>query len=93
MALFTPRSRDMNTRTGLAPRTLPVHLMYFSSILQGIIFHNTLLVRSFFLSGHGNGFVTSEPKLLYLKSPGVKFMNHFTDLRNPLLKSFGSYKV
>ena len=45
------------------------------------------------LSGHGNGFVTSEPKLLYLKSPDVKFMNHFTDLRNPLLKSFGSYKV
>ena len=45
------------------------------------------------LSGHGNGFVTSEPKLLYLKSPGVKFMNYFTDLRNPLLKSFGSYKV
>ena len=45
------------------------------------------------MSGHGNGFVTSEPKLLYLKSPGVKFMNHFTDLRNPLLKSFGSYKV
>ena len=28
MALFTPpRSPDMNTRTGLAPRTLPVHLM------------------------------------------------------------------
>ena len=44
-------------------------------------------------SGHGNRFVTSEPKLLYLKSPGVKFMNHFTDLKNPLLKSFGSYKV
>ena len=29
MALFTPlRSPDMNTRTGLAPRTLPVHLMF-----------------------------------------------------------------
>ena len=28
MALFTPsRSPDMNTRTGLAPKTLPVHLM------------------------------------------------------------------
>ena len=27
MGLFTPRSPDMNTRTGLAPRTLPVHLM------------------------------------------------------------------
>ena len=37
---------------------------------------------------HGNRFVTSEAKLLYLKSPGVKFMNHFTDLKNPLLKSF-----
>ena len=37
---------------------------------------------------HGNRFVASEPKLLYLKSPGVKFMNHFTDLKNPLLKSF-----
>ena len=43
--------------------------------------------------GHGNGFVTTEPKFVYLKSPGVKFMNYFTDLKNPLLKSFGSYKV
>ena len=43
--------------------------------------------------GHGNRFVTTEPKFLYLKSPGVKFMNYFTDLKNPLLKSFGSYKV
>ena len=43
--------------------------------------------------GHGNGFVTTEPKFMYLKSPGVKFMNYFTDLKNPLLKSFGSYKV
>ena len=43
--------------------------------------------------GHGNRFVTTEPKFLYLKSPGVKFMNYFNDLKNPLLKSFGSYKV
>ena len=45
------------------------------------------------LCGHGNKFVTTEPKFVYLKSPGVKFMNYFTDLKNPLLKSFGSYKV
>ena len=45
------------------------------------------------LVGHGNRFVTTEPKFVYLKSPGVKFMNYFTDLKNPLLKSFGSYKV
>ena len=45
------------------------------------------------LCGHGNRFVTTEPKFVYLKSPGVKFMNYFTDLKNPLLKSFGSYKV
>ena len=43
--------------------------------------------------GHGNRFVTTEPKFVYLKSPGVKFMNYLTDLKNPLLKSFGSYKV
>ena len=30
---------------------------------------------------------------MYLISPGGKFMNHFLDLKNPLLKSFGSYKV
>ena len=46
-----------------------------------------------YLVGHGNRFVTTEPKFLYLKSPGVKFMNYFNDLKNPLLKSFGSYKV
>ena len=46
-----------------------------------------------FVVGHGNRFVTTEPKFVYLKSPGVKFMNYFTDLKNPLLKSFGSYKV
>ena len=45
------------------------------------------------MCGHGNGFVTTEPKFVYLKSPGLKFMNYFTDLKNPLLKSFGSYKV
>ena len=30
---------------------------------------------------------------MYLKSPDMKFTNHFLDLKNPLLKSFGSYKV
>ena len=52
-------------------------------------------VRFFFewKCAHGNRFVTSEPKLLYLISPGVKFMNHFTDLKNPLLKSFWTYKL
>ena len=30
---------------------------------------------------------------MYLKSPDAKFVNHFLDLKNPLLKSFGSYKV
>ena len=45
------------------------------------------------MCGHGKGFVTTEPKFVYLKSPGLKFMNYFTDLKNPLLKSFGSYKV
>ena len=32
-------------------------------------------------------------RFVYLKSPDGKFMNHFLDLKNPLLKSFGSYKV
>ena len=41
MALFTPlRSPDMNTRTGLAPRTLPVHLMMFTLIIQQLTVGN-----------------------------------------------------
>ena len=35
MALFTPpRSPIMNTRTGLAPRTLPVHLLRVASDMR-----------------------------------------------------------
>ena len=30
---------------------------------------------------------------MYLESLDAKFMNQLLDLKNPLLKSFGSYKV
>ena len=62
------------------------HLVDMQFIRKCVAFHNRRC-------GHGNGFVTTEPKFVYLKSPGLKFMNYFTDLKNPLLKSFGSYKV